>query len=97
MPWRYGSMLPNSTSANSTRGRLYPSPTDTSSAIHRKDLSGDERRVFHEEQGGARDVLRRAAALKRGLGNDLVLQCLVDRRRPHDRSRRNAVDSDFWS
>ena len=50
--------------------------SDAAPAVDGEDLPGDVRRFGREEVRGARDVFRRAAALERGLADDLVLQCL---------------------
>ena len=46
---------------------------NAATAVDGEDLTGDVGRVFRQEQGGARDVLRSSVALEGGLVDDFAL------------------------
>src|SRR5579863_3394214 len=71
---------------------------NAAAAVDGDDLTGDVRRIPRQEQGGARNVLRGAVALERGLVDDFALERIVHvTLGPEHRPRCDAVDADFRS
>src|ERR1700681_4626186 len=99
MPYQTGPRRPRlKIGVASTPLKVARSALNAAAAVDGDDLTGDVRRIFRQKQGSARDVLRGAVTLERGLVDDFALKRIVHvALGPEHRPRCDAVDADFRS